>query len=153
MCGYGDQRDSAVTFEWVSLGNFPLITPEEMPETSWNIMPFYGAIYRTWDYLNDDDGFAYPDVAPHIATTLEAMKIGGIYPSPWVPQDYLGTYLCTLNSVFLEHDGPYPFLNVPEPIAAEEWQNSSSHPLTIGDMGLMNIFLAADGSVRWAADG
>src|SRR5215469_4040403 len=139
MWGDGDRRDSAVAFEWVSLGNMPLITQEEMPETPWNITPCYGTIYRTWDYPTAD-GFAYPDIAEHIATTLEAMKIGGCYPSPWIGQDHLGTYLCTLNSVFLGSDA-YPFLNEPEPISAGEWRHSYS-PLTIGDMGLMNIFLA-----------
>ena len=149
MWGYGDQRDSAVAFEWVSLGNIPLITQEEMPETPWNITPCYGTIYRTWDYPTAD-GFAYPDIAERIATTLEAMKIGGCYPSPWIAQDHLGIYLCTLNSVFLRSD-TYPFLNEPEPISAEEWRNRYS-PLKIGDMGLMNIFLAADGNIRWIAD-
>jgi hypothetical protein len=151
MWGRGEDRDSAVAFEWVSFGDFPLVTLKEIPETPWKITPFYGTLYRTWDYPNTD-GFSYPHVAIHIATTLEAIKIGGIYPSPWIPQDDLGTYLCTLNSVFCRNDS-YPFLNVPEPISAEEWRNSSSRPLTIGDMGLMNIFLAADGSIRWAADG
>lgn len=80
------------------------------------------------------------------------MKIGGDAPSPWLPQDDLGTYLCTLNTVFCADDR-HPFLNVPEPISFEEWRARSSFPLQIGDMGLMNIFLAADGSVRWSADG
>jgi hypothetical protein len=149
--GYGDHRDSAVAFEWVSLGNFPLITLEEIPKTPWSLTPFYGTLYRTWDYPNAD-GFAYPEVADHIATTLEAMKIGGDYPSPWIPQEDLGAYLCTLNTVFCEDD-TYPFLNVPEPVSFEEWRAGSSFPLQIGDMGLMNVFLAADGSIRWAADG
>lgn len=151
MWGRGDHRDSAVTFEWVSLGDFLLTTVEEVPETPWKITPLYGTIYRTWDYPNTD-GFAYPEVAKHIATTLEAMKIGGVYPSPWVPQEDLGTYLCTLNSVFY-HRPSYPFLNVPGPISVEEWRSSPSEPFTIGDMGLMNIFLSVDGSIQWAADG
>lgn len=149
--GYGDHRDSAVTFEWVSLGDFPLVTQEEIPETPWKLTPFYGTIYRTWDYPNAD-GFAYPEVAEHIATELEAMKIGGVYPSPWIPQDDLGNYLCTLNSIFCQEPS-YPFLNVLKPLSAEEWRLSANEPLQIGDMGLMNIFLAADGSIRWAADG
>lgn len=45
-----DERDSEVIFEWVSLGDFPLTTRAEIPKTKWQIMPCYGAIYRTWDY-------------------------------------------------------------------------------------------------------
>jgi len=149
--GYGDHRDSSVIFEWVSLGDFPLITLEEIPNLPWRITPLYGTLYRTWDYPSAD-GFAYPEVAEHIATELEAMKIGGVYPSPWIPQDDLGNYLCTLNSIFCQEPS-YPFLNVPKPLSAEEWRLSANEPLQIGDMGLMNIFLSADGSVRWAADG
>ena len=59
------------------------------------------------------------DIAEHIAATLDATKIGGDPPYPWLPQDDLGIYLCTLNSVFRER-GPYPFLNTPEPILVEE---------------------------------
>jgi hypothetical protein len=44
-------------------------------------------------------------------------------------------------------------LNIPEPIPVEAWRSSLSDLLKIDDMGLMNIFLAADGSIRWAADG
>jgi len=149
-------RLSAVTFEWVSLGEFPLITPEEMPELPWKLVPVYGTRYRTWDYPNID-GFAYPEVAEHIVTTLEATKIGGTPPSPWQPQDDLGSYLCTLNSVFYADTPVYPFLNVPGPISTEEWRAHLNNPtrdfLKIGDMGLMNIFLAADGSLQWVAAG
>ena len=67
----------------MSLGDVPLTTLEEIPETPWKIIPFYGTLYRTWDYPNTD-GCAYPEVAEDVVTTLEAMKIGGVYPSPWV---------------------------------------------------------------------
>lgn len=148
--GSGDQRDSAVIFEWVSLEEkLPLLTEKELPETAWEILPCYGTIYRTWDFPTAD-GYAYPDLAEHIPEILEAMKIEGASPSPWIAQDHLGTYLCTLNSVFRSQE-VYPFLNVPEPISLEEWRES--HPFTIGDMGLMNMFLASDGTLHWIAEG
>src|SRR5579859_470027 len=49
MWGHGDRRDSTVIFEWVSLGDFPLTMPEEVPETPWKITPCYGTLYRSWD--------------------------------------------------------------------------------------------------------
>jgi hypothetical protein len=150
--GDGDERDSAVHFEWANLHDSPLITRDEVPPTGWQIMPCSAAIHRTSDYPTAD-GFAYPDIADHISTVFEATKIGGICPwldeleaSGEVPN---GEYLCSLSSISPEIHKSYPFLNVPEPITWEEW--SHSHALMIGDVGLMNFFIKNNGDLQWTA--
>jgi hypothetical protein len=150
--GDGDERDSAVHFEWATLGDTELVTADEVPSTGWQIMPCYAAIHRTWDYPTAD-GFAYPDVADHIPTVNEATKIGGV--CPWLDELESagavppGEYLCSLSSLSPKIYKPFPFLNVPEPIRWEEW--SHSHPLMIGDVGLMYFFLNSYGDLRWTA--
>jgi hypothetical protein len=79
-----DDSDSAVAFEWVVLGDFPLVTPAEIPEIGWHIMPCHAQIHRTWNYP-EVDGFAYPHVSDHIPTVFEATKIGGI--CPWLEEE------------------------------------------------------------------
>lgn len=151
--GDGDERDSAIHFEWVKMDDaLPLVTRDEMPQTLWRIAPCYAAIHRTWDYPTAD-GFAYPEVDQHIPTVLEATKIGGV--SPWLDEleesDSLpgGNFLCSLSSIFPDIYEPYPFINVPEPIPYDEWQ--ASHMLMIGDVGLMNFFINGYGDLRWTA--
>ena len=74
--GAPDDQDSGVVLEWVSLGDFPLTTEAEIPQTKMRIMPCYGAIHRTWDYPTVD-GFAYPHITQHIPPIVEATKIVG----------------------------------------------------------------------------
>jgi hypothetical protein len=145
-----DEDDSFLLFEWVSLTTLPLVTQQDIPETGLHIMPCYGSIYRTWDYPSVD-GFAYPEVAEYIPPVLGATKIGGI--CPYQEQEFQSTqgYLCSLSSLANNISLPFPFLNVPEPISWEEWQQS--HPLRIGDVGLINLFLHPDGSIRWTFHG
>jgi hypothetical protein len=141
-----DDSDSAIAFEWVGLGDFPLVTPAEVPETGWQIMPCHAHIHRTWDYP-DVDGFAYPHVAEHVPSVFEATKIGGV--SPWLDEedDGPGEYLCSLSSLASEITKPFPFINVPEPISWKDW--SDSHRLMIGDVGLLNFFINTYGDLRW----
>ena len=67
----------------VSLGDFPLTTKAEIPQTGWQIQPCYGTIYRTWDYPTVD-GFAYRHISEHIPGFVEATKIGGC---PWMQEE------------------------------------------------------------------
>jgi hypothetical protein len=141
-----DERDSEVVFEWVTLGDFPLVTREAIPQTPWQILPCYAAIHRTWDYPTVD-GFAYPHIAQHITPVMVATKIGGL--CPWIQgeEDIPGTFLCALHSTWPDISEPFPFLNVPEPISYEE--SSKSHALMLGDVGLLYFFLNSYGDLRW----
>jgi len=148
---YGELDEEDVAFEWSSLNRHPLVSPEEIPETTWDILPCYGAIHRTWDYPHVN-GLAYPDIAPHIPPVFEATKIGGSCPwsnTEW--SDYSSSemegYLCSLSSLHNAIYRPFPFLNVSETIRWEEW--NQSNPLMIGDVGLMNFFLNPDETIRW----
>ncbi|MBO0791472.1 MAG: DUF1963 domain-containing protein [Ktedonobacteraceae bacterium] len=150
-----DEKDSYLWFEWVSLGEFPLVSRELLPETSWQILPCYGTIHRSWDYPHVN-GFAYQEITEHIPPVIEATKIGGI--CPWSEIDWTGYseeetegYLCSLRSLDNEIRCPFPFLNVPEPINGDEWKHSQ--PLNIGDGGIINFFLKPDKTLRWRFHG
>jgi Domain of unknown function (DUF1963) len=150
--GDGDERDSALHFEWVNLDDaLPLITREEALQAKWRIDPCYAAIYRTWDYPTAD-GFAYPGVYEHIPEILDATKIGGV--CPWrdeVESSEIsgGEFLCALSSIFPVIDRPYPFLNVPGPISYGD--SRASNMLKIGDVGLIDVFINSNGDLRWLA--
>ncbi len=140
------EDDSYLLFEWVSFNDYPLVAHQDIPATGLSIMPCYGTIHRTWDYPQVD-GFAYPAIAEDIPPIIEATKIGGICPYLEYEDDGDGTYLCSLRSLDNEIYRPFPFLNVPEPISWHEW--SASQPLMIGDVGLINLFLKKNATLRW----
>jgi hypothetical protein len=148
--GDNDGTDSAVAFEWVTMGDFPLVSQQEIPATEWPILPCYGAIHRTWDYP-DADSFAYPHIVKYIPMITEATKIGG-FPA-WIQgeEEIAGEFLCSLGSVFPEITKQYPFINWPEPIEYDTWRNS--HPLMLGDVGMMYFFINSYGDIRWSAQG
>lgn len=146
------EYDSYLLFEWVSLHDRPLVMRQHIPEAGLSITPCYGTIHRTRDYAGVD-GFAYPDRAEHIPPVIEATRIGGICPysdCEWVSytEEERRDYLCSLRSLDHEPDWPFPFLNVPKYADLPEWD-----PLKIGDVGLINLFLQKDGTIRWRFHG
>jgi hypothetical protein len=149
-----EDEDSEVHIVWASLHDRPLITVEDIPATNWQLMPFSGIIHRTWDYPQAN-GFAYPEIARHIPTVFEATKIGGICPWPdsWSlsPLGETDHYLCSVSSLSFA-SGNFPFLNVPtdKAPALQTLRRSKMDGLMIGDMGLINFFLAPDGTVSWS---
>jgi hypothetical protein len=142
------EDDSFLLFEWVTFNDtLPLINAHAIPQTELAIMPCFGSIYRCWDYPTID-GFAYPDVSEHIPAIIEATKIGGMCPrSDYREDEVSGVYLCSLSSLDNQILLPFPFLNHPEPIRWDEWLNGNR--LLIGDVGLINLFLQDDGTLRW----
>lgn len=147
---WGDNDDtvSAVAFEWVSIGDYPLVTNRAIPTTGWRILPCYAAIHRAWDYP-DVDGFMYPGIAENIPTITEATKIGGL--PAWIQHDeeLPGEFLCSLGSIFPKITEPYPYINWPEPISYDTWRESG--PLMLGDVGMMYLFANSYGDIRWTA--
>jgi len=146
------EYDSFLLFEWVSFHDRPLVTHQHVPEAGLFITPCYGAIHRTWDYV-EVDGFAYPDLAEHIPPVIEATKIGGICPCSdygWVSytEEERRDYLCSLRSLDHEPGWLFPFLNVPNYADLPEW-----YPLRIGDVGFINLFLQKDDTIRWRFHG
>lgn len=141
------ERDGEIVFEWVTLGDFPLVTRREIPKTGLEITLCYGSIHRTWDYPALDEQ-TYRRVIQYLCPVTQATKIGGA--CPWIQgaEDIPGTFLCALNSIHPKISEPYPFLNVSEPMSYDEWRDS--HMLMIGDVGLMYFFINSYGDLRWA---
>jgi hypothetical protein len=132
--------DSSVFhFEWVSMGDFPLVLPTHLPPSRLNILPCYGAIYRT--------------IEPIAGT-----KIGGV-PS-WIQEEVSvpGRFLFQLHSIAPESLLPYPFINVAaRPVLPKtdqlQFYDSWSVlgiPLCWGDLGQVYFFLDGD-ELHWVA--
>jgi hypothetical protein len=148
--GNSYDEDSEAAFEWVSLGDFPLTTQAEIPQTGWQIQPCYGTIYRTWDYPTVD-AFAHRHISENIQGVIWATKIGGICPWMQGEEDIPGEFLCALGSVFPNVREPFPFLNEPEPITHE--QQVDSGYLMIADVGLLYLFRNGYGDIRYTIQG
>jgi len=141
-----------ISFEWVSIGDLPLVTAEMIHETAWQPFPCYGVIYQTYDYP-DLDASAYPDVAKNIPTINSATKIGGI--PAWIQnaEDLPGRFLCELNSTLPEQIMAYPFIE-PTPLN-EAWQKQqrmksrSLDFLQWGDIGTLYLFLDSEEQIHW----
>lgn len=147
-----DEDDSYLLFEWVMFHDFPLVTHQHVPETGLHITPCYGTIHRTYDYVQVDE-FADPDQEEDVPLVINATKIGGI--CPWSNYDWVlyteeerRDYLCSVRSLDHEPRWPFPFLNVPSYDDLPAYD-----PLKIGDVGLINLFLQQEGTVRWRFHG
>ncbi len=157
----------ALAFEWMALGNAPLVAAQEIPDTGLPYLPCYGTIYRTWDAelapnnldhpLPDDDAELLGDCA-----VVDGTKIGGI--APWLDdldvvhldgKTHLppGEYLCALASLMPDISVPFALLNLPDPVEPQDgsrykaWRQSN--PLMIADAGLLNFFLDEQGRIQW----
>jgi hypothetical protein len=157
----------ALAFEWAALGDAPLVTAEEIPDTSLHYLPCYGTIYRTWDaeFAPDNLDHPLPDGDAELLSecaVVDGTKISGI--ASWLDdedecrldrEEHLppGEYLCTLASLMLDISEPFALLNLPVPIEPQDgsryeaWRQSN--PLMIADAGLLNFFLDEQGRVRW----
>jgi len=156
-----------LAFEWMTIGDAPLVAAEEIPDTGLHYLPCYGTIYRTWDAelalnklgdsLPGGDAELLGDCA-----VVDGTKIGGI--ASWLYDDdecrfdreeHLppGEYLCTLASLMPDISEPFALLNLPDPVEPQDgsrykaWRQSN--PLMIADAGLLNFFLDRQGRVRW----
>lgn len=149
-----DDDASAMAFEWVNLGQTDLVGAQEIPRAGWSLAPYYGEIHRTFDYPNATERFE-PLPQPWNLSVLDAMKIGGAPAWQQPPAQLPGNFLCAVNSIGPETDKPYPFLNVPEPIAARFSADSSYRQhnwkgdLMWGDAGDLYLFLEANGKIHW----
>jgi hypothetical protein len=142
-----------IVFEWVSIGDFPLVTAAMIPKTKWKPFPCYGAIFRAYDYP-DLDKFAYPETANYIPTINSATKIGGV--PEWIQYEELlpGRFLCELNSTMAEGVLPYPFLNRSAPLD-KTWSKQRTGEfgktdlLHWGDVGTLYLFIDDEGQIHW----
>jgi hypothetical protein len=143
--GYAER---GMVFEWLTLGlgEADLITPDDVPkvDSTWPISPYYGAIHRTFDHpdLGSDGGdFGWDHPEWSGLGLLKATKIGGV---PWWEQydpGVPGRFLCALESIQPALDGPYPYLNVPEPIGPSVREQYPEDDLMWGDLGRLYLQL------------
>ena len=132
---FTDDR-SVFHFEWVSIADFPLVLPTDLPTSKLNIFPCYGLIHRT--------------VEP-----MEGTKIGGT-PS-WIQEEVAlqGQFLFQMHSIAPESFLPYPFTNVPSrpglpPMFDYVSWDVLGYQLGWGDRGQIYFFF--DGTeISWVA--
>lgn len=150
-----DEMQRQLVFEWVSFGDFPLVTAEMIPRSEWRPFPCFGAIHRTYDYPTFDD-LAHPDIAEYIPGINSATKIGGC-PS-WIHHEEIlpGQFLCELNSTMPEQLLPYPFLNQSEPLVnhwvgkrSRESQEFDDMLLWGNNVGTLYLFIDDKGQIHW----
>lgn len=113
------EEDVALRFEWYPLGLEGLVTPAEMPPSSWKLLPCYARVQRS-----DAE-----------AGGCEGPKIGG---TPYWIQNYFdapGKFLAALGQVRLNE--------------SDDERKAGYRYLEMADAGLLNLFLQADGSIDW----
>jgi hypothetical protein len=152
-----DGTERGMEFVWLPLGVADLLPAEDLPhvETDWPIDPYYGAIYRTYDYpdLGSDGGyFGWDHVAWSGLGLIDATKIGGV---PWWEQGdpgLPGCFLCAQESIQPAFGVPYPYLNVPDEIGPSFQEQYPTGDLSWGDAG--RLYLHFDGErIYWEVQG
>lgn len=134
-----DDDPSVFHFEWVSIGDFPLVLPTDLPPSKLNVFPCYGAIHRTTE-------------------PISGTKIGGT-PS-WIQEEVSvpGRFLFQIHSLVPAGGLPYPFINVPSrPVLPKVEQLGVYSPWHVlglpvgwGDLGQVYFFLNGD-KLHWVA--
>jgi hypothetical protein len=116
--------DGDLWYEWYPLGLADLIPPEKVPQTAWQIAPCYGLLQRL----------------PERGLGQEGTKIGG--EPHWIQNDPdpRHPFLATLGQVTILKKRPKGWeatRAAPQPPTRE-----GQKPLSLGDAGLLNLFLA-----------
>ena len=142
-----DEYPQEVSCHWVSAGAQELVGPGDVPRGGWDFLPCYGQLHRTHDYAGPVEAFA-THRAGSLLEAIQGTKIGG-RPN-WVQGevDLPGRFLCSIGSVNPPSERPYPYANVPEPLAPGE-EYRTDH-LGWGDEGCLYVSVERDGTLHWA---
>jgi len=147
--------------EWYPLGLDNLIRADEIPETDWQISPFYGERYRTVDFKDFEGALSaaspfWIGVKIGGLSSFEFDKLG-VYRGAARPEAFFseyrfieeptGLFLGSFSSVQPEPDIRWPWVNVEHPIPLQE--HSSAPQFMIGDMRRVELFLQDNGAVFW----
>ena len=124
---WNDGEVGALQFEWIKRSESRLIDASDIPQTRWELLPVYGEIHRTKDYLVGDLGdkawwfillkhskspreffsglFARRALEKRYRRTwgipvIEGTKIGGIPRWIQYEEKLPGRFLCALGSVY-----------------------------------------------------
>lgn len=146
-------------FEWQPLGMTDLISAQDVPRQKWRFKPCYGYRYRTVSYPQakrkpEFEANKYPICqgleiwSDFHLLQFQAMQIGG---APFFVQqgdDQIpGQMLCTINSICIAADTPFPWINRPEPFPLEDWRAFDDY-LTMGDTGCIYISIDEAGNLH-----
>ncbi len=172
---FWDDAPNRPAFEWYPLGLKQLIRRKEIPEPLWKFSPCYGHRCRTVDYVERcaleailkslppeaadmDFSEAYSwdplwQVTGAVAKLI-GMKIGGAphWNRPHLVRpgvDCPGRFLCSLSTIIATSQGPYPWVNHPEPFSGKEWFSKVNTFLSIVDGFILNFSLDENGKVHW----
>lgn len=160
-----DQCCDTLYYEWYPLGISDLIQPAEFPKQPLYLKPFYGHVCRVasypearWTKLEETGTMHMMCDGKEISQgywllQYQAMQIGRapffIQGNPGLP----GKHLCAINSVWPDIHQPYPWINHPEPLYAEdEWHFTFEGQLELGDTGCIYITMTDDGELHSAQD-
>jgi hypothetical protein len=147
--------EDSVRFEWISLGDWPLIKSEAIPKTKLDFFPCYGAIHRTVDYLDAEKDLAHYK-QPDSICIIEGTKIGGV-PKSIQDEDTssFGKFLCAFGSIEPTPEKPWPWLNVEAPFDywAKESKPDRDKFLMWGDAGSFYIFMDSNGKLNCSIQG
>jgi hypothetical protein len=118
----------SLQFEWQALGMTDLIAAGHVPVQPWRFKPCYGHRFRTVSF---PDAIRKPELAESRYPTCRGLEIWSDYhllqyqamqigKAPFFIQrgdeDLPGDMLCTINTICVDGDSPYPFVNRPEPL-------------------------------------
>jgi hypothetical protein len=148
--------------EWYPLGLTALMSPHEVPKTSWSVPELWGVRYRSVDYrdytcslprtccpfllgtkIGGLSSFHFDNDGTYLAETrlTRALWNDGVVEVP------TGHFLGMLASVQPQPAIAYPWLNSPEPVPVDELTDAPQ--FILGDMNWIELFLEPDGRVLW----
>lgn len=155
----------ALRFEWVNGSESSLVETKDIPLARWDLLPVYGEIHRTKDYMTElsvQSALKEAYKMWYCIAIAEGTKIGGM--PRWIQDadEIPGRFLCALGSVHpvYQTDGiiprPYPFTNFQGPLvrcrggfrAAEE-EIRRNRLLMWGDVGSLFLFLDDTNRIHW----
>lgn len=152
---WSDEDSEALRFEWVRTTETDLIRQSEIPKARWQLLPCYGAIHRTLDFVDAYESVVDRYNQPYCVDVIEGTKIGGL--PRWIQEEaeLPGRFLCALGSIQPESKRPYPFINVEQPFDYWSAERRKERDLFLmwGDVGSLYVFLEDDGTIHWAIQG
>ena len=153
--------DEAFQAFWLPAGLEDLVEVGNHPQATFPLLYAHGIRFRTVDDLGKRDRYSDPeDESEDAEVAFEAAIIAGtkIGGAIWDPQDYAPevadgeTFLGSLCSIQGAPECPWPWANQEAPMGAgfdPGEMHDDRRNLMLGDMGNINLFLQANGELRF----
>lgn len=166
-----DDAFAEYAFEWVRLAEDENLVPSDVPEAYRNVsterpsknpnakkvrqivpplVVVHGVIHRTWDLARRDDRFASIRAGFRVGC-IEGTKIGGFPTDVQEPAGSSGVFVAAMASVQPCGEKAFPWVNEEAPLQLREVHKLNTWKL--GDMGTLNVYRDADGTVVGGGDG